>query len=241
MIVMDIYREIKLLKKIIDKINGRFESRAKLDPSTIDDPIADKTIWEPLNNGKENFTVYNIKQIGMDRLEFRPSLVENALCLIFYILGAAGICVFVSLFFLIGMPEISFDSVMLYLTSFILGCFFLVIGRIFHHFSPKPMIFDKQSGHFWKGKTGSDEVIDIDSVKNMVKIDDIHACQLISEHCQDGRYSYHNYELNLVCNDTKRIHIISVSSCEDTNSRKEIRQAGQKLSNFLEKPLWDVT
>ncbi len=75
-------------------------------------------------------------------------------------------------------------------------------------------------------------------------MNDIHALQIISKRVKfsrstrsggGGSRSYTSYELNLVLNTGKRIHIVCHGKLD------EMLKDADWLSDFLEKPVWDAT
>ncbi len=97
----------------------------------------------------------------------------------------------------------------------------------------QPIVFDKQSGYFWKGRKNPGEVYRPEAIKCWAELENIHALQLISEHCRSDKSSYYSYELNLVMKDSSRINVV------DHGKHDKIRADAAALSEFLEKPVWD--
>jgi hypothetical protein len=220
-----------MLKKLIAKIKSLSKSREPFDPSMFNDPVAIKTSWSPLKGGGANFCTHKLTEVGVHRLEFKASMGAKLFYLIFFFVGVGvlGLYIFMSLekglsnFELKGTPML------------LLGGAFATVGGCLYYFGTKPIVFDKHSGHFWKGRRNPEHVINHDSIKTLAKLDDIHAFQLISEHCSGDKSSYFSYELNLIRKDSTRINVV------DHGKLDKIREDAQKLSNFLEKPLWDAT
>jgi hypothetical protein len=124
------------------------------------------------------------------------------------------------------------------LIAILVGIVFAAIGGALFNFGTKPIVFDKHSGHFWKGRKSPDQVMNIDSIKSLAPLHDIYALQLISEFCRGSgknSSSYYSYELNLILNDSERINVV------DHGKHAKIREDGQTLARFLNKPLWDAT
>jgi hypothetical protein len=64
---------------------------------------------------------------------------------------------------------------------------------------------------------------------------EIHALQLISEHCTSDNSSYYSYELNLVLADGRRINVV------DHGNRATLYSDADSLAAFLGVPIWDAT
>ena len=97
-----------------------------------------------------------------------------------------------------------------------------------------PIVFDKASGYFWKGRKFPQDVPDPRSLKNVVQIGQIHALQLLAEYVRGSKSSYYSYELNLVLEDGKRLNVV------DHGNQTKLREDAKTLSQFLGKPVWDA-
>ena len=69
-----------------------------------------------------------------------------------------------------------------------------------------------------------------DAESGLVKLNTIHALQLIKERCRTK-----NYELNLVLESGQRINVV------DHGGLNRIREDANQLSQFLCIPVWDAT
>jgi hypothetical protein len=219
-----------MLKKLIAKIKSLSKSREPVDPSIFNDPVADKTSWSPLKRGGASFSTHCLTEVGAQRLEFKAARGAKAFYLLFFFIGVGVLVLFTFTLLEKGISNFGFED--LFLLFF--GSVFGTVGACIYHFGTKPIVFDKQSGYFWKGKRSPERVINHDSIKTLAKLDDIHAFQLISEYCSGDDSSYYSYELNLIRKDSTRINVV------DHGKLDKIREDAQKLANFLEKPLWDA-
>ena len=77
-------------------------------------------------------------------------------------------------------------------------------------------------------------VYDKEELKAFIKLEDIHAIQLISEYISGEKSSYYSYELNLVLKDAGRINVI------DHGNDGVIINNAKILSRFLDVPVWDA-
>ena len=111
-----------------------------------------------------------------------------------------------------------------------LGC--ALFGGYLIYFQMAPIVFDKSSGMFSKGRNNGGKAPDIENPKNIMDLER-HALQLLWKPVT-GKKQYYSYDLNLVLKNGKRIFILSHA---DKNAMKEEVSA---LSGFLGKPLWDV-
>jgi hypothetical protein len=118
---------------------------------------------------------------------------------------------------------------------FLIGSVFAIAGGCLYYFGTKPIVFDKHSGCFWKGRKNPDLVFNKDSIKVWTQLEQIHALQLIAEHCSSNKCSYYSYELNLVLKDGERINVV------DHGNLNKIRDDANTLSKFLGKPVWNAT
>ncbi|HEY5576364.1 MAG TPA: hypothetical protein VIK34_06570 [Clostridiaceae bacterium] len=185
-------------------------------PKNFKDPVAQKTEWTPVfkeSNG--NFKIKRLSQEGEARIGFKTPASSKAIYRNCALIGLAALAVM--LFTKNGSIVIR----ILALVAAIVGCWGM-------YMQSQPISFDKASGVFKGGR------------KQNVKFDDIYALQLITRVVQvktppKGQMEKINtYELNLVLNDGSRVNVIA------HGGSKEIREDGDTISNFINKPLWDA-
>jgi hypothetical protein len=115
-----------------------------------------------------------------------------------------------------------------------LGGVFGAVGGYLLYSGTIPTVFDKQRGLFWKSRvTPSNSTAATEP--NYVILDQIHALQMISEHCSGNKSSFYSYELNLVLHDGRRVNVV------DHGNRRRLLEDATTLSTFLCRPLWDAT
>jgi hypothetical protein len=68
-----------------------------------------------------------------------------------------------------------------------------------------------------------------------VRLELIHALQIVAEYIRGKNGDYHSYELNLVLKNGNRINIV------DHSCRKKLTEDVEVLAEFLGIPLWDAT
>jgi len=117
----------------------------------------------------------------------------------------------------------------------LMGLVFTFVGIYLFYHGIQPIVFDKYKGIFYKGWKTQESINYNISSENFVRLDNIHAIQLISEYCRGNKSSYYSHELNLVLKDGKRINVI------DHGNLNKIREDAKKLSEFLCTPVWDAT
>lgn len=213
-----------MFDKLIENIKSKVIS-VPFDPSSLDDSVAMQTDWAPARGGGANFKTRKLIIVNSDRLEFRPSMGAILFCLVFLFSGMGLVCFFFFSFLSEGISNI-----------FVLfgGIIFAGVGGVMLYFATQPIVFDKREGCFWKGRKGPDEFVDRKFLC-VVKLDKIHALQLISERVRGNKSSFYSYELNIVLGDGKRINVV------DHGNRSWLREDAATLSKFLRKPVWDAT
>jgi hypothetical protein len=92
-----------------------------------------------------------------------------------------------------------------------------------------PSIFDKSVGCFWKGKLDP-LLVEKDIGPNCCKLDQIHAIQLLRDHCTN----HYTYELNLILKDGRRVNAV------EHGDIRHLRKDAEILGNFLNVPIWDI-
>ncbi|WP_345972997.1 ankyrin repeat domain-containing protein [Sulfurimonas diazotrophicus] len=192
-----------------------------------DDPIVLKTTWQPLGNSGYGFKTHRLVRVSEDRMEFRRSFQSLLLTLLFSV-GAAG-----SLFLgFSGVLGTKTDPLLFLLFSFSfsgLAVFFYFSGR-------KRIVIDKAISAFWRGKEEPTKVINPHAINGYHSLKNVHAVQLLKRFIpgdHDSK-SFYKHELNLVFADGNRAAVI------DHNDAKTVTKQGQRISDFLEVPLWDA-
>lgn len=218
-----------MLNKLIDKLKEIVGSIERFDPSRFNDPIAEQTGWGPVKNGGTNFRTHRLSKTGEWQIQFKITIGAILFCGIFI---ASGIGI-------IGLAVLSEVKGEWYMRLLILlfGLVFGGIGAGMLYKYTTPIIFDKQSGVFWKGRRSPSQLDNPGKIKESVWLSNIHALQIISEYCSSsssrGGSSYRSYELNLVLDDAKRINVI------DHGNYARLRKDAESLAEFLGVPLWD--
>ena len=113
------------------------------------------------------------------------------------------------------------------------GLFFTSTSGWLYYFGTRPIVFDKLSGHFFKGKNDPAVEANKNTVKVWSPLDQIHALQLLSKYCLSDN-SYYSYELNLVLKDGRRINVVKHGNLVQLLIDTKI------LSVFLDKPIWNA-
>lgn len=209
----------------LQKLQSPNANRVTFDPSRIEDPLARQTDWTLAKGGGVNFQTHKLTEVDSNRLEFRATAGTTLFSLIFLLIGV-GMLIVLSLNFF--NPQKT-NTQMLGLVGLILA----IIGGYLLYSGTAPIVFDKQRGFFWKGWKAPDQTPNVETLKDAVRLDEIHALQLISEYCRGDKNSYYSYELNLVLKDGRRINVI------DHGNRNKLREDAATLSTFLGKPVWD--
>jgi hypothetical protein len=197
------------------------EQPGPIDPARFGDSIALKTDWEPLNTIGDSFRSRKLVRVGPDRMEFRRVMSAVAM---FAVFPLAGILILIYTF------THSISAFALFL-----GLGFTLIGGFLVYSQMAPIVFDKSSGMFSKGRNRPGKVPDIENPKKAIGLESIHALQLLWKPVYNGKKQYYSYDLNLVLKNGKRILVLGHA---DKNAMKEDARV---LSEFLGKPLWDVT
>jgi len=103
----------------------------------IEDPIAQKTEWTPLNKHAASFTTHKLIEKSFSQMQFEATLELK----IFYLFPAVfGI--------FLGMAFSDPFNIIIFVICIIL----ILAGLLSYLFNTKPIIFDKNKGYIWKGK-----------------------------------------------------------------------------------------
>ena len=206
------------------------ESSPGVDPSVFEDPIAERTEWTPAKGGGASFTTRRLVQVHPDRPEFRPTLGARAFYLVFLLVGLGvgiGVPVHEGLTGTLTIGSLTFPLVF--------GLIFATAGGLMYYFGTKPIRFDKSSGYYWRGRKDPSLPLAGAAPKDSVRIEEIHALQILSEYCSGGDSSYYSYELNLVLKDGSRMNVV------DHGKYDRLLEDAEVLANFLDVPIWDAS
>jgi len=185
-------------------------------PKNFKDPVAQKTEWEPVfKNSNGNFKVTRISQEAGGKLGLEKSTTSKTLYRNCVLMGVAAFAVMI----------ITQNGVLILRVFSLIA---ILVGLWGMYMQNQPFVFDKNEGVFKNGR------------KQTVKFADVYAVQLLSREVQvkappKGELKkIKTYELNLVLNDGKRVNVLAHGGF------KEIREDSNKISSFLDKPLWDA-
>ncbi len=221
--------------EIGDSIKDAIKAQSTpLDLSKFNNPIAEKTDWTPLKPGGTNFRTHKFtKKKGM---AYFKATKGN---LIF-----SGVFMAIGLFFpivLMTQPINGSDTFtsLPFFVNFIPLVFFFA-GFFLFRVSTKPIVFNKTTGYFWKGRLKVNENPAQKPLKAYCKLIDIAAVQIVSERVRSssssssGRSSsFRSYEINLILQDASRLNVI------DHGNKKKLLEDAQQLASYLGVPIWD--
>lgn len=222
--------KLKNLKNLKDVITNT-ASHMTFDPSRFDDPLATSVRWTPIKRGGSNFRTHKYFSADANQVGFKATVGAKLFSGIFMTVGL-GVAVGLPIQRFLG-PDLFFALETLFFIGF--GLIFFGAGFFMFRSYSKPVMFDKMVGYFWKGWTKPDRYRSDKRVVGSVRIDDIHALQIVSEYIRGDKSSYYSYELNIVTRDGKRHNII------DHGDREDMLSDAEKLSDFLGVPVWDAT
>ncbi len=200
----------------------------KFDASRFSDLLAQQTDWDSLGKTGAANRGHRPVLANSGRLEFRSTLATKMTYLVFFSLGGGLAAAALT------MPALNATAFILLFVGLCIGCASLLML----YRTATPIVFDKHGGLFWKGRQADGEMLpDRLADQSHIRLDDIHAVQIIAKYSSENRfsYSYLTQELNLVLKDGKREHVV------DATSLDQIRKDAQTLAMFLEKPVWDAT
>jgi hypothetical protein len=219
-----------MFEKLKQKLRVLSTPPVPFDPSRFGDPVALQTAWTPAKRGGASFRTHKLAAAGPNRIEFRAASGAMLFYLLFSLLGL-GVFVGLSVAWFSGAGVWSDPGM---LVPLLISLIFIAIGAYRLYTGTAPIVIEKGRGVFWKGRKGPDEVIDTRNTGTFVRLDHVHAVQLISEFIS-GKNSYYSYELNLVLEDGKRVTVV------DHGNLGKIREDAKTLALFLGRPLWDAT
>ncbi|MCW8878575.1 MAG: hypothetical protein OQK04_06420 [Kangiellaceae bacterium] len=224
-----------LLKVLEEKIAAPEElKRENVDHSLFQelesDPVAKKVRWASLSDGGSKVGAHKLVEVNPTRMEFKPS--KDALVFTSFFVSLSFIVMIASVYY--SSTDEASGTVLQTIFPILIGIV-LAITSIFTYRSYRtPIIFDKVEGFYWKDRKESTSFVDKTSRTNRVKLNDIHALQLLYEYVQGSESWYERYELNLVLNHGERVNVV------DHEYEHQLKSDAKRLSRFLEIPVWDA-
>jgi hypothetical protein len=214
-------------------LSSLVRSQDSFDPTTLDDPIAQKVDWTPAKGGGTNIRTHKLVEVNPNRLAFKPTIGVLIFGSIFLLIGI-GVGVGFATAFITGKFDGPVALGIIFMTVFPLafggGGFFILRS------SCKPRFFDAREEWYWASRQPV-ELADRndEEYEHGVPFGDIHALQIISEYCRGDKSSYYSYELNIVLKSADRVNVI------DHGNIGKLRLDAEKLAEFLNVPLWDAS
>ena len=206
------------------------EPERRFDPAQSSDPLAQQVAWGPLYYGGASYRTHYLKFTRPERARFVTARRAQMLAFVVlfagigFTLGYLGATFAPSYF----AEELGRTVVLLF------GLLFVGGGAINLYMDNVPIVFDKSHGYFWKNRKRPKELAETDQQAKYVKLDDIHAIQLLAEMLLSRRRWFRSYELNLVLNSGERVNVVDHSDLDG------IRDDADQLAKFLGVPVWDV-
>lgn len=201
--------------------NGDRSKGASFDASCFNDPIAMWTDWTPANPGGSQYRIRRLVKVTSTRLEFRVSPEVYVLCIALAIAG--------------GWTVYAGSEGPRNLMPIVLGLLLIVAAAVgLFNAVNRVVSFDLQKGIFRRGSRLPNPFSSGKGLET-IKLNEIHALQVLSEYVRGRETSYYSYELNLILKDGHRINLL------DHANEKAFRKDLNTLAEFLGVPVWDAT
>jgi len=193
------------------------------------DPVAKHTSWTPLISGGSNFATHKLDKTSRSQIRIKPSLALYLFTLVFSGISVVAFLNMDNALVDNGEWPTNLDQ---YMQTFIpmvfIGASFYLLYKL-----TEKIVFDKRAGIYWKGHKRPSRLAKIASVKNSIRLDQIHAIQLITELVDGNDSNYYSFELNLVLKNGDRMGVV------DHGNQDRIRDNAVTLSKFLNVPIWE--
>jgi len=191
------------------------------------DPVAVQTKWTLCFGGTQLGCQLNT--VSNMRLEFGPGAAPRAFGCAFILAGVAAV---VGLLF-----SHKAHSVLPLALAMAVPLVFFVFGSSAAAILTTPVVFDKSLGCYWKGGEVGKEKPDLKTVDEFVWLKEIHALQLIYDENPYASGAHRKaVQLNIVLHDGSRFNVSHY-----TELVYKPNEHAAKLSQFLDKPVWDAT
>lgn len=191
--------------------------------------LSDSIDWQPLQEGGTNFKTTELVQLASHRVQTKPAKAQQIFAGAFIFFGV------VSMFFVLRhiMAADTFSGFVLIPALFSLLFSGIGVAALYY---PRPRIFDKHTGWFWRGSPKLFQSSEMQQLACACQLSQIKALQIIDEYISstdsDGHSSsYHSYELNLVLKDGSRLNVM------DHGNKDSIEADASMLAEFLGVPV----
>lgn len=217
----------KLKNKFLE-LQKSFETRKEdLNLEQFNDPLAFEIDWSPLKSGGANFKTSDLKKISSSQYRYQLSKGGKLFLGLFAFIGLGILTVVLFMAMNGNFSNLIFLGIM--------GLVFTLVSFFLYKFLATPITFDGSLGMIWKGKhppklSGNQQDND-----DLVYFNDVHALQILSERVRSKNGSYLSYEINLVLNNGKRVNVV------DHGKLSQIIIDADTISQFMSKPIWDIT
>ena len=207
-----------------------FSRRAEpIDPRLFGDELAERTAWTPAVRGGTNIGTHVLKMVPPHRLVFSGTWGATLFTGIFIVIGLAvmggalGIATAGG-----GMATEELVGAIFF------GLTFSGAGFFMRNHLCSRRTFDRQLGVFWRGRRLPAGVGTRMASDDHVRLETIHALQIIKEYCSTKNGGYYSYELNLILKDASRVNVL------DHGKVARLRRDADELAQFLGGiPVWD--
>lgn len=225
-----------MLKQLRDLVNQRRVEPVPFNTSQFNDELADRVRWDPVKSGGTNMRTHQLVIEEPFVAKFRATIGYLIFCCIFLLIGV-GIIGGV-LYSMYNKGKLTDTGSLIRIVMPLgFGSIFTLTGLFTLYGALSPIRFDKQTGDFRKGRKAANTMgaHETDAESGLVKLNTIHALQLIKERCRTKNSTYYSYELNLVLESGQRINVV------DHGGLNRIPEDANQLSQFLCIPVWDAT
>lgn len=180
----------------------------------------------PLKSGGSNFKTNKLKQHSSSVFLYKPTI---------------GFIIFASIFAGIGYSSFIYGIIKIFtknsseLFLILFGAVFGFVGTFLFYEAFRPRVFDKSKNIYYQSYKIKNNRNNSKIEKNQVPLNKIVALQIIGEHIRGDNRTYPSFELNLVLSNNTRRNVV------DHGNLKSVVSDAQKLSDFLNIPIWHST
>ncbi len=198
------------------------------DPASLKDHVADSCAWTPMKRGGISIRTHSLVQVNQDQLAFVLSLTASLLFLLLAVLGFSALA-----YVLLGPNKLKLDPGTV--NDLVLGAVFFIAGLWLYYKYARPIVLDKKKNLFWSSwSTPANDKVKLDPAC-MARLDEVHAVQILAERCGEDGQEFYSYEINLVLEDGRRVHII------DHGNIDKIEANAKTIGAFLQRPVWNAS
>lgn len=202
------------------------DANRKLDLKLAENPVAMATEWEMMSPDDTRWYKLHIVTERLDRLELTADWRVKLVC-VAMMAGGAWLA-----WWAYGTPGL-YEEDMSMVLDVAIGCVLFLAGMTCLGRIHRPLVFDKKSGRFGKGRLGSMYAGQHGDGIEGQRMEKICSLQLLRAGSSDGSLGM-VFHLNLVLENGSRVNVLR------SGDEHDVMHVAETVSRFVDRPVWDA-